>query len=145
MVCTLTLAACRRLDSLETKLEGVSLSLKNATQVEMDREVSLKDRLEMWDKSLKEMSRGIQVIRDKQELLEAQAELAEMKKADEVKRLLEAKKAEDTKKAEEAKAAESAAKSPPQPAAPRPQVQLHCFRLHQQPCFDPLPSFDMQP
>ncbi len=107
---------------METKLEGVSLSLKNATQVEMDREVSLKDRLEMWDKSLKEMSRGIQVIRDKQELLEAQAELAEMKKADEVKKLLEAKRADEAKKAQEAKAAESAPKPTSQPAASPAEV-----------------------
>lgn len=111
---------------METKLEGVSQSLKNVSQIEMDREVSLKDRLEMWDKSLKEMSRGIQVIRDKQELLEAQAELAEMKKADEVKRLLEAKKAEEAKKSQEAKSAESAPK--PQPAAPAPQVLLGLFQ-----------------
>ena len=118
----------RRLDAVESKLEGVSLSLKNASQVEMDREVSLKDRLEMWDKSLKEMSRGIQVIRDKQELLEAQAELAEMKKADELKRLLEAKKAEEAKKAQETQAAESAAKSAQQPVAPILRVRLHTHK-----------------
>ena len=122
--CTLTLAVPRRLDSVETKLEGVSLSLKKATQIEMDREVSLKDRLEVWDKSLKEMSRGIQVIRDKQELLEAQAELAELKKAEELKRLLEAKKKEETKTAQEAKASDTAANPAQQPAAPAPRVCL---------------------
>lgn len=100
------LSFCRRIGSLETKLEGIDAKLQDTREVERERGMGLKERLEEWDKSLKGMQRGIQLIRDRQELLDAQAELAQLKKADE-----EARKAQAAKDDSAAKPGPTAAAS----------------------------------
>lgn len=57
------------MDSVESKLENVQHLMQEAKatkDAEKSQNVSLQDRLEMWDINLKELSRGIQLIRDKQ-------------------------------------------------------------------------------
>ena len=105
---------------METKLEAVDARLHDAKETEKTQGLGLQDRLEVWDKSLKDMHRGIQLIRDKQELLEAQSELAELKKAEETKRLLEARQLQEAKAAE---AAEAASKASQAAAAPPARVK----------------------
>eukprot|EP00884_Botryococcus_braunii_P013663 jgi/Botrbrau1/22298/Bobra.0138s0050.1 len=68
----------RRMDSVENQVEQLGRSLADMRGVEGLREESLKERFFSMEKTLRDVSRGIQLIRDKQELAEAQAELTKL-------------------------------------------------------------------
>lgn len=55
-----------RLEGLESKAESLGQSLAEFKQVETVREEGQRERFNAVDKSLKEVSRGIQLVRDKQ-------------------------------------------------------------------------------
>ena len=72
------MAACRRLDALEGKADRLGKAMKDSREVDTLREDAFKERFTTLDKGLRDVSRSVQLVRDKQELLEAQAELAKL-------------------------------------------------------------------
>lgn len=56
----------RRLENIENRTEQLSEAVADGQQVDKLREEALKERLTGIDKSVRDVSRGVQVIRDKQ-------------------------------------------------------------------------------
>lgn len=94
------------MESLETQTERLSRAVSDAGEAEGLREGAVKASFAAVTQDLRDIQRSVQLVRDKQELLEAQAELA---------KLAAAKKSEDATTA-----------SPP---APVPTVKVH-LRWH---------------
>jgi hypothetical protein len=57
---------CRRMDSVENQVEQLGRSLADMRGVEGLREETLKERFLAMEKTLRDVNRGVQLIRDKQ-------------------------------------------------------------------------------
>ncbi|EFN57399.1 hypothetical protein CHLNCDRAFT_142823 [Chlorella variabilis] len=68
----------RRLESLENRTEHICQVVTDLQSVAGLREDAAKERLGGLEKTLREVHRSVQIIRDKQELAEASAELAKL-------------------------------------------------------------------
>ena len=60
------LQLCRRLESLENQTERLGRAISDARDVDCVREEGLKERFNSLDKGLRDISRGVQLVRDKQ-------------------------------------------------------------------------------
>ncbi len=70
--------ACRRLESLENQIEQLGSAAADGHETDTVRENAFKERFTSLDKAVREVSRSVQLVRDKQELLAAQAELSHL-------------------------------------------------------------------
>ena len=59
-------SACRRLELLENRTEQVSSMLADIQKVEGLREDAMKERFSSMEKTLRDVHRGVQIVRDKQ-------------------------------------------------------------------------------
>lgn len=59
-------SVCRRMESVENQVEQLGRSLADMRGVEGLREESMKERFIAVEKSLRDVHRGVQMIRDKQ-------------------------------------------------------------------------------
>ena len=57
---------CRRLETLETKTEEVAQAVAEGRQEGTSREEAGREQLDSLEKGLREVQRGVQLIRDKQ-------------------------------------------------------------------------------
>ena len=69
---------CRRLESLENQVEQLGSAAADRHETDTVRENAFKERFTSLDKAVREVSRSVQLVRDKQELLAAQAELSHL-------------------------------------------------------------------
>ena len=59
-------SVCRRLESLENRTEQVSSMLADVQKVEGLREDAMKERFSSLERTLRDIHRGVQIVRDKQ-------------------------------------------------------------------------------
>jgi len=68
----------KRLSSLEESCANIADTLAELQDNEVERDVAVKNRLGELERSTREVQRGVQLLRDKQELADAQAELMKL-------------------------------------------------------------------